>query len=414
MTQENAQTEPTKTFSRNSILLFMSLFFYMASLYASSSYLPNYATSLGCPAALATTIIGLTGLVPVILAIAVGIYMDRTGNRKNLVLVSLIISAIVGIGYIFSTTWQMLLAFRILQGVGMLFVLNYIVLLVLAMPRGKQHTAIGIFTVGQCAGTILIFAIGPILFSLGGITYTFYATIATAIIAALVLLPLKMPVHKGTFKVTGGVIKDVFKNPALIAQCATIFFAMGIQTAFAGVAPFVAIILLHIPLGSVALIFISSVVGGAIGGLVTPPMIGKIGSKIVTVAYAAGILVLMVLLTFVTAVSSTTAIIVFNLIFALLTWCILGVNIPMGGAVLQRLPREVTSVAQNANNTFMNLGQVVLPLVVGTVLGATYNFSASFLALIVLAVAGLICAIVFAVMLGRVKVLEGSVAVGHH
>ena len=159
--------------SRSFIVLWLAMFVAMIGISMVSPLLPVYVSEdLGGPdyaVALSFSGIAVTMLIA---APIVGRYGDVIG-AKPLITVGFFVYAIGGFGYVIAESWEAVVAFRMLSGLGAAaffpMAMAYVGRLA---PRGREGTMMGMFAVAQVAG----FGVGPLIG--GGIRDAFSAEAA--------------------------------------------------------------------------------------------------------------------------------------------------------------------------------------------------------------------------------------------
>ncbi|MEX2032069.1 MAG: MFS transporter, partial [Dehalococcoidia bacterium] len=179
--------------SRSFVVLWVAMLVAMAGISMVSPLLPVFVQDdLGGPAiGVALSFSGLA-IAQIVFAPFVGRLGDRFGPKRFIV-IGFAIYALGALGYLFATRWEVVVAFRILSGVGAagIFPMSMAYVGRLA-PVGHEGRYMGWFSVAQIAG----FGLGP-LFG-GGLRDAFgsdfaFASMAVMLggtaLATLVLLP---------------------------------------------------------------------------------------------------------------------------------------------------------------------------------------------------------------------------------
>ena len=146
--------------SRGFVVLWIAMLVAMAGIGMVSPLLPVYVREdLGGPElAVALSFSGLA-LSQILVSPFVGRFGDRFGPKRFIV-GGFFIYCIGAIGYVFASGWELVVAFRILSGLGAagIFPMSLAYIGRLA-PRGREGTYMGIFSVSQIAG----FGLGPLM-----------------------------------------------------------------------------------------------------------------------------------------------------------------------------------------------------------------------------------------------------------
>ena len=166
--------------SRGFIVLWIAMLVAMVGISMVSPLLPVHVQDdLGGPAvAVALSFSGLT-IAQILCAPFVGRLGDLFGPKRFIV-IGFTIYAIGAVGYLFAPTWQLVIFFRVLSGVGAAGVFPMALAYVGRLaPHGAEGRFMGFFSVAQTAG----FGIGP-LFG-GGLRDAFGANAAFGTMAAI-------------------------------------------------------------------------------------------------------------------------------------------------------------------------------------------------------------------------------------
>lgn len=145
--------------SRAFVVLFVAMFVAMAGISMVSPLLPVYVQDDlgGPPVAVALSFSGLA-LAQLVAAPFLGRLGDTFGSKQFIVL-GFAIYAVGAVGYLFATTWHMVVFFRILSGIGAAGVFPMAMAYVGRIsPVGAEGRYMGWFSVAQIAG----FGTGPL------------------------------------------------------------------------------------------------------------------------------------------------------------------------------------------------------------------------------------------------------------
>ena len=184
--------------SRAFVVLFIAMFVAMAGVGMVSPLLPVYVRDdLGGPAiGVALSFSGLA-IAQIISAPFAGSLGDRHG-LKPFIVGGFAIYAVGAFGYLFATTWEQVVFFRLLSGFGAAGVFPMTLAYVGRLaPAGREGSFMGAFTVAQVTG----FGLGPLLG--GGIRDAFsseaaFATMGIMLAGTAFLTLLWLPAHAGS------------------------------------------------------------------------------------------------------------------------------------------------------------------------------------------------------------------------
>ncbi|MGA2682473.1 MAG: MFS transporter [Candidatus Bathyarchaeia archaeon] len=372
--QENEKPK-TSQFSRNVILILMTAFFMTAAQYVVSPYLPSYSTAFGMPLVL----IGCAALM------------------------------ISGLGLLSTTSWPLIYAFRIVSGFGLMMFFLTAGMAVLAMAPEYRAKAVGYFIVVSSAGALVAYGIGPYVYATIGIHGLFIAMVVFGLLAAVLILPFKLTMAKTI--ATPSAFGKLFKNPLVVLSGLISIITHGAAAAFAGLcATFAIQSFVGLPIADLGYIFIPCCIGAILAGAVCPPVLRKVGPKIAIISWPIIAIFAFAITAFVPALGHLGAIVTLFALFAVSQLFTVGEFAFLGGETLKRIPREVTVTYTNWIQTFQSAGQVVLPLIVGTILGTAgvtlAGYQITWLSLAGIIAIGLVLCIVFVALLPRYKITE--------
>lgn len=189
--------------SRAFVVLFIAMFVAMAGVGMVSPLLPVYVRDdLGGPAiGVALSFSGLA-IAQIISAPFAGSLGDRHG-LKPFIVGGFAIYAVGAFGYLFASTWEQVVFFRVLSGFGAAGVFPMTLAYVGRLaPAGREGSFMGAFTVAQVTG----FGLGPLLG--GGIRDAFssetaFATMGVMLAGTALLSLLWLPAHAGSAAMDG-------------------------------------------------------------------------------------------------------------------------------------------------------------------------------------------------------------------
>ena len=236
--------------SRAFVVLFVAMFVAMAGISMVSPLLPVYVQDDldGPPVAVALSFSGLA-LAQLVAAPFLGRLGDTFGSKQFIVL-GFAIYAAGAVGYLFATTWHMVVFFRILSGVGAAGVFPMAMAYVGRIaPVGAEGRYMGWFSVAQIAG----FGTGPLfggaLRDLFGTGFAFGAMavmLGGTAFVTLLLLPRDRPEptthqrHAGPGPEPAVPFRTLIRRPAV--QASTLFVlltSLGFGTASSWLAVYV-------------------------------------------------------------------------------------------------------------------------------------------------------------------------------
>ena len=295
----------------------------------------------------------------------IGVLADRVGRKKILV-PSLLLFGIAGTACAFVRDFNLLLLFRLLQGIGAASLLSLSITLIGDLYAGeKRTTAMGYNASVSSIGTASYPTIGGALATLGWY-YPFMLPVVAIPIGLVVLFALKNPEPKGERNLREYLInaRGILKNRQLaglfIASAANFILLYGayvtylpqlINDTFKAPPSTIGVILSSI---SVAIAFTSSQLGRLARRF---PETTLIRASFVFYAIA------LFIVPFVT-----------NMWLLLIPTTIFGIGLGIGFPSIQTLlaalaPREYLATVIAVNGTFFGLGQTLGPLLMGIAFG---------------------------------------------
>lgn len=326
---------------------------------------PNLAKALNvAPENIGLLVTAFT-LPTLLLGPIIGVLADRIG-RKKIIVPSLLLFGIAGTACAFVRDFNLLLLFRLLQGIGAASLLSLSVTLIGDLYAGERRTAaMGYNASVSSIGTASYPTIGGALATIGWY-YPFMLPVAAIPIALVVLFALKNPEPKGERNLREYLInaRRILKNRQLaglfIASAANFVLLYGayvtylpqlINDTFKAQPSTIGVILSSI---SVAIAFTSSQLGRLARRF---PETTLIRASFVFYAIA------LFIVPFVT-----------NMWLLLIPTTIFGVGLGIGFPSIQTLlaalaPREYLATVIAVNGTFFGLGQTLGPLLMGIAFG---------------------------------------------
>uniref|UniRef100_A0A7C5XLA9 MFS transporter n=3 Tax=Ignisphaera aggregans TaxID=334771 RepID=A0A7C5XLA9_9CREN len=154
-----------------------------------------HALELGAPEAIATAMVmALPSIVSVIILLPVGIYADKTGRRKEIVAIGLILGVIFNALLAIARSWIEMAVYRAISGIVFAFGSLFMAMGILVAPERIRGTVLGILAGSMMLGMGVsqIFA-GAILSYVGGYSGLYLLAALLALLALLLLLPVKVP-----------------------------------------------------------------------------------------------------------------------------------------------------------------------------------------------------------------------------
>jgi len=154
-----------------------------------------HALELGAPEAMATAMVmAFPSILMLIILLPIGITADKTGKRKEIVLIGLLLGIIFNALLATARSWVELAIYRTIGGVVFAFTSLYMVMGILITPEKIRGTALGVLggSIMLGMGVSQIFA-GSILSYVGGYSGLYLLAALLTLVALLLLLPVKVP-----------------------------------------------------------------------------------------------------------------------------------------------------------------------------------------------------------------------------
>lgn len=158
--------------------------------------IPVHATELGAPMAIAVAMVmALPSIPSLILLLPIGIYADKTGRRKEIIMVGLLLAILFNALLGMAKTWVELAIYRAIAGVVFAFTSLYMVIGALIAPEKIRGTILGVLAGSMMLGMgVSQLFVGSIFTALGGSYQSVYFLAAgLAVVALLFMLPVKAP-----------------------------------------------------------------------------------------------------------------------------------------------------------------------------------------------------------------------------
>ena len=288
MSKEQPQMEEKRKTWGSLIFLCISALFSQACVYVYYGYLTLDGLKLGAPTSIATLLPMAASIPPIFLLIVFGIFADRSGRRKQLVLVGLAFAAIFNVLMALSSGWIELLIFRIIgAGIYATVMWLYAVLFIFQLPPERRGLGIGLFVGVSTFGTFIFQLFSGSWAAAYGYAFLYYVGAVLSALALIFLIPVRVPIVKSGAGTSGKEIMRAITNRGVYYPGIVWAVSMFGYSALVGVLPIILITLG----GSIALIgvlFAINTLFCATGSFVGGPIIDKLGPK--TILVVAGII----------------------------------------------------------------------------------------------------------------------------
>jgi len=262
-------------------LVVASAFVGMAGGMLYAPIIPFQAQELGAPKWIVTSLpMGLPSIVSLILLLPIGIFADRSGRRKAILLVAMGLTVIADLGLAFSHSWPELALWRIISGLPFAFMSIYAVVASFMFPEEKRGSAMALAIGSAMLGMGVFQALsGYLVKALGGYTGLYYLGAILAALAFLFLLPVKVPVVKSLTGISGKDIAGVLSNKNIIyTGMLMLIYLIGWQMMY-GAFPVVLVNILKTPVELQTILFAVASTMLGFGTFIWGPVIDKLGAK---------------------------------------------------------------------------------------------------------------------------------------
>ena len=263
------------------VLVLLSAFVGASSgtLYAPT--IPLHAVKLGAPSWIVTALpMGLPSIIGLIILLPVGILADRTGRRKDIILIAMAVTVVANLGLALSNSWVALSIWRIFSGLPFAFMSVYVVLVSFMFSEKRRGSAVALAAGSSMLGMGGSQALsGYLVKVLGGNIGLYYLAAGLAVLAILFLLPAKIPIVKSPTGISGKDIRQVIGHKAILYTGITLMiYLIGWQSIY-GSFSFVLVDFLGTPVELQAVFFAVVSVMLGLGTFIWGPVIDKLGAK---------------------------------------------------------------------------------------------------------------------------------------
>lgn len=173
---------------KQKVLFFIAVGLLWFSLYAYSPILSTYCTDLGASYTLAGTILSSYGFVQLVLRIPTGMLADYTGKRKLIMVAGMSFSLISAVMFMIVRNPVLLIVCRALAGMSASTWAIYMISFSSLFNKEDSKKAVGIANSANLTGVMIATFLGGIIAQWFGDVYTFVPSIASALIAIIMIL----------------------------------------------------------------------------------------------------------------------------------------------------------------------------------------------------------------------------------
>ncbi len=182
-----------KIFNKLFVTVFLANMTFGLGAMMSNSLLAVYAHSIGSTASQIGFLMGVFSITGLSFRFVAGPALDSM-NRKYLLLFSIIIMIISYLGFSFSTTYEMLILFRLIQGIGNAFgMVSCFAIATEAIPRKHFNKGIGYYSLAMVVAQALGPSTGLFLVDLVGYSNVYLINAMIMFVSAILTLSMQMP-----------------------------------------------------------------------------------------------------------------------------------------------------------------------------------------------------------------------------
>lgn len=205
---------------RSTIITFtIGIMLFWAAMYVYTPVFPVYAGVLGASLSTVGLAVGAYGLTQMLLRIPLGIWSDSLGKRRIFVVAGLLICAVAAVGFAFSSTPHALIIFRGVMGVSAATWVCSTVLFTSYFPGRHPSVPLSIMTFASAAGQVVAVSSGGEIAQRLGWIAPFWASVALALLGAVVLARVPEDVAARAMPVTRAGMMRVASSSSLILAC---------------------------------------------------------------------------------------------------------------------------------------------------------------------------------------------------
>jgi len=204
---------------RSRVAFCIATFFYLASFFIYVPFLPVYARSQVHNLAMVGVIISAYGLPQLLCRIPIGLYYDAVTRRKPIIMLSIAIAVISGLGFVVAGSAVTLFVARAMAGVASAGWVAFTMFFTAYYPPEHSARAIGLINAVNQAAMVVATGSGGVLADAFGYRAVFIVAAGLAVLGLIVMSfahePSALPAAK---KRTPGSFRAVATSPLLIAS----------------------------------------------------------------------------------------------------------------------------------------------------------------------------------------------------
>ena len=212
---ENRTDGPRLRRSRTAFCI--ATFFYLASFFIYVPFLPVYARSQVQNLAMVGVIISAYGLPQLLCRIPIGLYYDAVTRRKPIIMASIAIAVVSGLGFVVAGSGVTLFIARAMAGVASAGWVAFTMFFTTYYPPEHSARAIGLINAVNQAAMVAATGSGGVLADAFGYRAVFIVAVGLAVLGLLAMSFAHEPAAVPRSKTTGS-LRAVATSPLLIAS----------------------------------------------------------------------------------------------------------------------------------------------------------------------------------------------------
>ncbi len=204
---------------RSRVAFCIATFFYLASFFIYVPFLPVYARSQVDNLAMVGVIISAYGLPQLLCRIPIGLYYDSVARRKPIIMISIAIAAVSGVGFVVAGSAVTLFIARAMAGIASAGWVAFTMFFTAYYPQEHSARAIGLINAVNQAAMVVATGSGGVLADVFGYQAVFIVAAGLAVLGLIVMSFAHEPAAVVRSK-SGGNLRAVATSPLLIASSA--------------------------------------------------------------------------------------------------------------------------------------------------------------------------------------------------
>lgn len=218
----------TETSKRTVILFAAGILCFWASMYVYVPTFSVYAEQMGATLSVVGLAVGVYGLTQMLTRIPIGIWSDARGQRRNFIVVGMLICGVAAAGLALSPNPFWLVVFRGVMGLAAATWVCSTVLFTSFFPKSDPSVPLSIMSFTSALGQVLATSTGGMIAEKWGWTAPFWVSAGLSLVAVLVLSRVPDDKTAHPTAITARSMLRIAKAPLLLLAC-----GVGIMVYFA-------------------------------------------------------------------------------------------------------------------------------------------------------------------------------------